>query len=188
MSTLRQLSKFAIIAAIALTGCAAKTVDMSKIHRPDRPSELDAYNTFVGSWTWQAEMMNADQAHRNWTGTAEWSWALDNRALHGHLTSTSGDVSFESAGLWSVSPGSKKYVWWMFNNWGYMQHGKATYNAGCKTWTMPFKSTGLDGTASEGEYVITVVDNNTLRWELHEWASMHMAKKIEMKGTYTRKS
>jgi hypothetical protein len=101
---------------------------------------------------------------------------------------SSGDLSFESAGLWSCNPKSKKYVWWMFNNWGYMQHGKATYEAACKKWTMPFKSTGLDGTPSEGEYVITVVDSNTMTWELHEWAAMKLAKKIEMKGTYTRKS
>jgi hypothetical protein len=71
MSPIRQLSKLSLVLAIGLTGCAAKTVDMSKIHRPDRPAELDAYSNFVGSWTWTAEMMNADQAHRNWTGTAE---------------------------------------------------------------------------------------------------------------------
>ena len=188
MSPIRRFSTLFFFPAIALCGCGDKTVDMSQIQKPARPAELDNYNVFVGKWDWKAEMLNADAAHRNWSGTAEWEWALDNRGLHGRMMSSGGNISFESAGLWSVHPKSKKYVWWMFNNWGYMQNGKASYDADTRTWKMPFKSTGLDGTASEGEYRITVVDNNTLKWELHEWAMMHMAKKIEMKGTYTRKS
>lgn len=188
MKTLRRRSTLAVLVAFTVGGCGPKTVDMSQIHKPPRPAALDAYNVFVGSWNWQAEMLNADAAHRSWTGTAEWQWALDNRGLHGHLMASSGDLSFESAGLWTVKAGTDKYVWWMFNNWGYMQHGKAHYEPNCRCWTMPFKSTGLDGTPSEGEYKITVVDNNTMTWELHEWSTLKLAKKIDMKGTYTRKS
>ena len=168
-------------------GCGERTVDFSKIHRPARSMEMSAFDVFVGSWNWQAEMLNGDAAHKSWTGTANWQWTLDQQCLHGQLSAKSGDVAFDTAGIWTWDAKSKKYIWWMFNNWGYPQQGTAKYDGATKSWTLKYSGTGLDGTSSTGEYRITVVDSNTLNWEMTEWASMHMAKKIEMKGTYTRK-
>jgi hypothetical protein len=162
-------------------------VDFSKIERPERAGELDAYDVFVGKWTWEAELANAEGADKKWTGRAEWRWALDNRCLHGVMAAKSANAEFEAAGIWSWHPKSKKYIWWMFNNWGYPQEGTARYDKDKRTWAMSYKSVGLDGTASFGEYTMSVVDDNTLDWSVVEWAdAMHMAKKMEMTGTYKR--
>ena len=175
------------VAALLLAGCAASNVDFSSIERPDRATELDAYNVFVGKWDWQAETLNADDAHKNWTGTAEWRWTLDQRCLEGEMSAASGDTKFETAGIWSWHPKKKKYIWSMFNNWGYPQEGSATYCAETKHWKMKYKSVGLDGTASYGLYEMTVEDNDTLTWRMDEWDAWHMVKKLEMTGTYKRR-
>lgn len=176
------------IAALAATGCAASKVDFAQIQRPPRAPELDAYNVFVGSWDWQAEMLNADGPDKNWSGTAEWTWTLDNRTLNGTMSAKSQNTKFETAGVWSWHPRSKKYIWWMFNNWGYPQEGTATYDAAAKHWRMNYRSVGLDGTKSYGRYEMTVVDDNTLDWRSDEWADpLHMVKKMEMTGTYKRR-
>ena len=168
-----------------LAGCAAPQVDFTKIQPPARPTELDAYNVFVGAWTWEAEMVNATDQYKKWTGTASWQWGLDNRCLQGRLLAQSGDKKFESLGVWSWHPAKKQYMWWMFNNWGYPQEGSATYDAATKTWRMPYESVGLDGTKSHGVYTMKVADAGTLEWTCAEWADpLHMVKKMEMKGTY----
>nr|NIP84766.1 hypothetical protein [Planctomycetales bacterium] len=54
---------------------------------------------------------------------------------------------------------------------------------------MKYVSVGLDGTTSYGYYQMKVVDDDTLDWEMVEWAdALHLAKKLEMTGTYKRKS
>ncbi|MBN2563672.1 MAG: hypothetical protein JXQ75_22365 [Phycisphaerae bacterium] len=175
------------VVGILVSGCAAPKVDFTKIERPARATELDEYDVFVGSWTWEADMLNADDAHKKWKGTASWRWTLDKQCLHGLISSESGDVHFDAAGIWSWHPAAKEYIWWMFNNWGYPQEGTAAYDKAKKTWTMPYRSVGLDGTASYGTYCMKVVDNDTLEWCLDEWADMmHLVKKMEMKGTYKR--
>ena len=176
------------MAALLLTGCAASNVDFSDIARPARAPELGAYNVFVGSWDWKAEMLNGDDAHRNWTGTAEWRWTLDERCLHGEMAAESGATKFKTAGIWSWHPKKKKYIWWMFNNWGYPQEGTATYCDESKHWKMKYKSVGFDGTSSYGLYEMTAVDDNTLEWRMDEWAdALHIVKKLEMTGTYRRR-
>lgn len=181
--------RLVLIATIAvMTGCSAKTVDFSTIVRPERASQLDAYEVFVGSWTWEAVMLNAAPDNKRWTGTAEWEWALDKRSLTGHVSAKSQDAEYAAAGIWSWHPRSERYVWWMFNNWGYPQEGKATYDEETRMWHMKYHSIGLDGTPSHGQYRITVVDNDTLEWDLSEWADpLHFIKKMEMQGTYKRK-
>lgn len=176
-----------VLSMAGLVGCGERTVDFSQIRRPARSAEMSAFDVFVGSWNWQAEMLNADAAHKSWTGTATWQWTLDQQCLHGQLSAKSGDVAFDSAGFWTWDSKSSKYRWWMFNNWGYPQQGTAKYDAATRSWTMNYSGTGLDGTASTGQYRMTVVDNNTLKWEMTEWTSMRLAKKMEMTGTYTRK-
>ncbi len=173
---------------LAFSGCAAVKVDFAKITRPERPAQLSAYDVFVGSWDWKAEMLNAEGADRNWTGTAEWKWSLDQRCLVGHMKSTNAKATFEADGVWTWHPISKGYQWWMFNDWGYPQHGNASYDAKSKTWRMKYRSVGLDGTTSHGEYRMTAVDKDKLDWSCDEWAdALHTIKKLEMKGTYTRK-
>jgi len=188
MRTRRMLRLLVVpLVGVLVAGCAAPKVDFAKIERPQRTAELDAYDVFVGSWTWEAEMLNAEDAHKKWTGTASWRWTLDKRCLHGMMSSESGDIKFDAAGIWSWHPKGKKYIWWMFNNWGYPQQGTAKYDKAAKTWTMPYQSVGLDGTTSYGLYTMKVVDNDTLEWCLTECADMaRWFKKIEMKGTYKR--
>lgn len=174
--------------AWTIGGCAAPKVDFATIVRPEAPPELAAYNVFVGEWTWEAVMLNAEGAGQQWNGTAEWSWILDGRALRGTLMAESGETTFEAIGTWSWHPKKKRYFWGMINNWGYPQHGVAYYDEDAKSWRMDFKSVGLDGTTSYGRYRMTVVDDNTLDWSLTEWADpVHMFKKLEMNGTYKRK-
>ncbi len=173
--------------ALLLQGCAASKIDFAKIQRPARAAELDAYNAFVGTWTWEAEMTNAEDPDEKWTGTAEWHWTLDNRTLEGSLSARSQRAEFDAAGVWSWNPKSKKYIWWMFNNWGYPQQGTAAYDGAAKSWRMNYRSIGLDGTTSYGCYELTVVDNDTIDWCVQEWADMlHLVKKMEMKGVYKR--
>ena len=171
----------------AAAGCAAPKVDFAKIKQPSRAAELDVYNVFVGKWKWEAEMLNAEGPDRTWTGTAEWTWALDNRYLHGNMEAKSANAKFTAEGIWSWHPTKKRYLWWMFNNWGYPQEGSASYDATRKLWTMDFVSVGLDGTKSYGRYRMTVVDADTLTWTLDEWADMvHSIAKVRMTGTYKR--
>ena len=174
--------------AACLSGCAAPKVDFSQIERPARAAELDEYNVFVGSWDWHAEMLNAEEPDKTWTGTGQWEWTLDNRCLQGRLSAKSGRTNFDSMGIWSWHPKDKQYFWGLMNNWGYPQHGTAKYDKDSRSWTMPYTSVGLDGTASHGEYRMKVVDDNTLDWSMVEWADgLHMVKKMEMKGTYKRR-
>jgi len=176
-------------AFLFLGACSAPKADFGKIKPPARPCELDAYDVFVGSWTWEAEMLNADGPDKNWTGTAEWNWTLDKRCLRGMISSQNNSVKFEAEGIWSWHPREKRYIWGMFNNWGYPQRGTATYNAAEKSWRMSYKSVGLDGTTSYGEYRMCVVDADTLNWSMTEWADrLHMVKKAEMTGKYKRKN
>jgi hypothetical protein len=176
-----------LLVGTALAGCAAPTADFTKMKRPARAPELDAFNVFVGTWNWEAEAANADAAHKKWTGTAKWNWTLDQRCLHGEMSAKSADTEFQTAGVWSWHPVSKKYVWWMFNNWGFPQSGTARYDAAKKHWKMTYTSVGLDGTTSHGMYEMTAVDNDNLKWSMTEWADMmHSIKKIEMCGTYKR--
>lgn len=179
--------RWALGLALLATGCAAPKVDFSQIKKPSRAGELDAYDVFVGKWNWKAEAMNADAADKDWSGTAEWDWVLDRRVLRGKMTSHSQNQQFEAVGAWTWHPKEHGYKWWMFNDWGYPQEGSASYDADSKTWTMPYTSIGLDGTASYGRYVMKVVDSNTLDWHMHEWAdALHTIQKTEMKGTYSR--
>ncbi len=187
MNVTRRGAAWLVLSLAGVIGCGERTVDLSKIHRPPRSNEMSAFDVFVGSWIWQAEMTNADAAHKSWTGTANWQWTLDQQCLHGQLSARSGDVAFDTAGVWTWDAKAGKYIWWMFNNWGYPQQGTAKYDAVNRSWTLNYSGTGLDGTASTGQYRIKVVDNNTLDWEMTEWTTLRLAKKMEMKGTYTRK-
>jgi len=188
MSTLRRIAVLAVpVAALLASGCASPTIDFSDIERPPRAAELDAYNAFVGKWIWGAEIVNAEGANKEWTGEATWKWALDERCLRGDISARSSDASFDASGIWSWHPTNKKYIWWMFNNWGYPQEGTASYDAETKCWSMNYKSVGLDGTPSYGRYTMKFVSDDLLEWDLTEWAdAMHMFPKLEMKGTYKR--
>lgn len=178
----------AVLAGAIASGCSAPKVDFSKIQRPEKASQMDAFDVFVGQWDWQAEVVNAEGPDRQWTGQAEWNWTLDGRCLAGSLLARSANASFEAAGVWSWHPARKKYIWWMFNDWGYPQEGTADYNDRSKTWKMCYESVGLDGTKSYGVYEMQVVNRDLLRWSMEEWAdALHAIKKIEMTGTYTRR-
>ena len=132
-------------------------------------------------------MLNADDPGEEWKGTATWNWTLDERCLEGKMSVHSAHADFNTAGFWSWNPKSKKYVWWMFNNWGHPQEGTAKYDPDGKTWIMSYRSVGLDGNRSYGRYRMTVVDNDTLDWRMDEWAdALHLVKKAEMVGTYKR--
>jgi len=167
--------------------CAAPKVDFSQIKQPPRATELEAFNPFVGSWTWDAKLDNADGPDADWSGTAVWKWSLDNRCLVGDIFSKSSRAEFKATGIWSWHPTKKRYMWWMFNNWGFPQDGSATYDAAAKSWNMNYTSVGLDGTTSHGQYRMKVVDDNTLSWEMTEWTGvLHMIEKMTMRGTYHR--
>ena len=172
---------------IAASGCAAPKIDLSGMQQPERPAELAAFDAFVGKWNWQAEMVTAEGPDAKWTGTAEWNWALDQRWLHGRMSSKTANAEFEAAGVWGWHPAKKQYIWYLFNNWGYPQEGNATYNEQTKTWVMNYTSVGLDGTTSHGYYRMTQAGPDLLEWQMHEWAdATRMFKKLEMTGSYQR--
>ena len=175
-----------VTGALLLAGCAARDVDFSTITQPARAAELDAFDVFVGSWTWEAEVVNATGEGKCWTGTAQWRWSLDDRCLVGDLHARSGSLEFDATGLWTFNPKTRRYVWTMFNSWGYPQSGTAKYDDG--TWTMRYHSVGLDGTGSYGRYTIKVVDDDTLEWGQREWVDpMYLIPKMELRGTYKRR-
>ena len=189
MSTTRAVFVLAMAGIVEFgAGCAASKVDFASIERPARAAELDAYDVFVGSWTWDAEMVYPETSDSAWTGTAEWDWTLDKRCLKGCISAKSPHAEFESEGIWSRHPKTGKYIWWMFNNWGCPQQGTAKYCEDTGSWYMGYKSVGMDGTKSYGRYTMTVVDDDTLDWNMVEWAlPFHMVKKLELQGTYKRK-
>lgn len=168
-------------------GCTPRTVDADMLRRPGRAGQLDALNVFVGSWTWEAQVLNAAPGVKHWSGTAQWQWSLDDRCLRGEIASRSGETKFTSSGLWGWDGRARRYVWSMYNDWGHPQQGTARYDDDRKRWVMPYRSIGLDGTPSHGRYLMTVVNADTLEWEMIEWADgLHLFKKMEMKGTYRR--
>ncbi len=180
----------AMVTLVCITlssGCTVSNVDFTTIEKPKRSSEMDRFDVFVGSWAWEAELKNTEGPDRKWTGNAQWDWTLDKRCLQGKMSAKSHNVSFDAEGVWSWHPKKKKYIWWMFNNWGYPQEGTAKYNATCNCWCMNYKSVGLDGTTSYGRHTIQVKDNDTLDWRMEEWVdALHLIKKSEMRGTYKR--
>ncbi len=178
-----------LLAAVTLSvGCAAPSIKVADFQRPDRPEQLSSYDVFVGDWTWEATMTNADEANQQWSGTAQWGWSLNDRYLHGMMSAKSADAQFDSAGAWGWNSRCGGYTWWMFNDWGYSQEGTASHDADARKWTMNYTSTGLDGTPSHGCYKLSVIDDDTIEWELGEWADMmHMFPKMEMTGVYKRK-
>jgi len=190
MSTLlRLVLAGAVVVALMAAGCSGPKA-LSEIERPARAAELDAYNVFVGAWDWEAKVTGGkgEKVGTAYTGKAQWSWTLDERCLHGALSAKSDSTEFESEGIWSWHPKKKKYMWWMFNNWGYPQEGTAKYAPDTRSWTMKYESIGLDGSPSYGRYEMKVIDNNTLEWAMAESADMMgMFPKIEMKGTYKRR-
>ena len=186
-SVKRTASVSSLVMVLLVGACGAPKVDFSAIKRPTRAVELDAYNPFVGSWTWEAKLLNAEGTDTDWSGTAVWKWSLDKRCLVGDISSKSERAEFNATGIWSWHPTQKKYIWWMFNNWGFPQQGTAKYDEATKTWTMPYTSVGLDGTTSYGCFRMQAVDNDTLDWCMVEWAdALHLVKKLEMKGAYKR--
>jgi len=173
---------------LTMMGCTPRQVTLNMLCRPVRAPQLDALNVFVGNWTWQAEILHAEPAVKNWSGTASWGWALDNRCLKGEISSQSGNTRFNSSGIWSWDQRARRFAWSMYNDWGHPQQGTATYDEDTKKWVMSYRSIGLDGTKSQGRYIMRVVNNDTLEWEMVEWADrLHFFKKMEMKGTYNRK-
>lgn len=177
-----------VTGALPLMGCAAHEVDFSTITQPARAGELDAFDAFVGSWTWEAEVVNATGEGKCWTGTAEWRWSLDRRCLVGDLHARSNLAGFDATGLWTFNPKTRRYVWTMFNSWGYPQSGTAKYDDSTRTWTMRYRCVGLDGTGSYGRYTMKVVDADTLEWRQREWADpMYLILKMELRGTYKRR-
>lgn len=177
-----------VVSVLVLTGCGAPNVDFSKIEKPARAPEMDAFVVFVGSWDWQAKLINAEKGDEDWTGTAKWEWTLDERLLRGEMDVHGAHADFKSEGYWSWNTKSKQYAWWMFNNWGYPQEGVAKYDKENKFWRMKYKGVGLDGTTSYGLYTMKVVDHDHLEWTMTEWAdAFRTVKKMEMTGTYTRR-
>lgn len=176
-------------AVVAASGCASLSKRIVEIQPPPRPAELDVYEKFVGTWDWEAEMVGAeDPGTKHWSGTAEWSWSLEKRFLHGSMSSRSERLSFDATGLWSWHPTKKKHYWWMFNNWGYPQEGTANYNPERQRWAMSYTSVGLDGTRSYGRYLLEHVSADRIDWRMIEWADpFRLVKKMEMIGSYKRK-
>ncbi len=75
METLRTIVVLAgTVSVYSGLGCAARNVDLSQVQRPARSPKLSAFDVFVGSWTWKAEILNADEKSRHWSGTAQWEW------------------------------------------------------------------------------------------------------------------
>lgn len=187
MSTMQRMKWSAgLMVVMLVAGCTAPNVDFSSLERPPRADELNAYEVFVGSWAWEARVLNSKDPEDVWKGKASWGWALDKRCLQGRMNAKCKHAEFESVGIWSFDHKSRKHIWWMFNNWGYPQNGTAKYDEASKTWTMKYTSVGLDGTGSSGTYQLTVVDNDTLEWTMNEWDSSHIIKKLEMTGSYRR--
>jgi hypothetical protein len=192
MRTAREVLSYAVsVLVVVLAGCEAQDVSFARLGPPARSAELSAYEDFVGSWEWEAYLLDKEGKAKGeaWEGTAEWKWTLDQRCLHGQMMVKGPDIEFEAEGIWSWHPKNKKYIWWMFNNWGYPQQGTAKYDAERKFWKMPYTSVGLDGTTSYGEYTMTVENRDTLKWTMIEWGDMTrmLVKKMAMEGTYTRK-
>lgn len=187
---MKRVCAFAMISvAMGLAGCGPARVDFSEMQKPAPGAELDNLKQFVGDWAWEAERTVPDGEPENWSGTANWSWVLDAMYLRGEMTSSGEGKRFSSIGYWGWHPKRRTYVWWMLNDWGYPQEGNASYDAEQKLWTMNYEGIGLDGTSSYGRYTIRVVDDNTLEWNLVEWADMLRCcfKKIQMTGIYKRK-
>lgn len=189
MNRLHFVSGTALASLFLAVGCSGPRLDFAEIQRPPRAAQMDAFNVFIGTWDWTATVENAEGADRNWTGTAKWEWALDQRTLEGTMSSRSENAEFSARGVWSWHPKRNQYIWWMFNDWGYPQQGKARYDAGSQCWRMDYRSVGLDGTRSRGRYTVQVIDQNTIDWRMVEWADpLRLVKKIEMNGTYKRRN
>jgi len=188
MTLQRMVLTAVLIGGPAWFGCSARRVDVASLQRPERAAELDAFDAFVGNWKWTATM-EVGESSETWSGTSRWSWTLDKRCLQGQMTTRSANQEYETVGLWGWNAKQKQYEWSMFNSWGYPQVGTADYDASDKSWTLKYRSVGMDGTTSYGRMGLTIVDANTMDWTMTEWADpLHLVKKMRLTGRFTREN
>lgn len=156
------------ILSLTLAGCSVTPMNVAALEQPGRAGQLNKYDMLVGSWTWEGEVIDAADTNRHWKGTADWHWTLEEQCLHSSLTATSDTISMKSYGAWTWHPAKEKYVWYTLNNWGYPEHGAASYDAATKTWTLTYNGIALDGRAVHGSHTYTLTDRETMTWTWKE--------------------
>lgn len=167
-------------------GCATNPPHGSYSVRPPRSEEVESLGYFVGSWDWFVEGQ-LDGAAAQWSGSAEWDWTLDRRCLQGRIAGRSGNLSVEMAGVWTWHPTERRYMWWLFNDWGFPQEGTAALDAASRRWTFDYVGVGTDGQSTFGRYTVVAEDANTFSWRMDEWAdALRLSRRAELAGTFHR--
>jgi hypothetical protein len=152
---------------------------------PERPSELDKLDVFVGSWTFEstANFAGLDEPiHAN--GESKYQWSDDKGFLMGHGMFRMEELDAESQGLetWIYDTKAKKYRVTYTDSMGATGGGTATYDEKTGAWKMnatshsPWGQTWLKGT-------IMFHDDDTMEWSMTEHGGfLGLMKMAEFSG------
>lgn len=177
------------LGALALI-CGCQPPDMSAMQPPDRPTELDKLNMFVGSWRGETEMhMPGSDETMHTVGHSQSQWAADGWVLLEKYSAEIGeDHEINGVGVWWWDPQARKYRMWWHDDSGTVSTGTATYDENTHTWKMHGKSKSLYkhySTIHKG--TITMLDEDTMQWEHAEYGPLGLKKYFELSGTSHRK-
>lgn len=174
--------------SIVLVGC--QKPDMSEMMKPPvRPTELDRLNDWMG--TWQGEsictMEGTSQTCKS-TSTTEVKWTLNGWVAEEHvaITMDNGEkMHMQTQWMWD-SHMNKFRVSWQ-SDWGEYGTGTVTYDADDSTWELKGKShCTSSGHTSVVKGETTMVDHDTINWEMSYYDSMGITEFMELKGVSHR--
>ena len=192
VNTRKCLNILAGLVALTAVGCMPElTIEMMKEMKPERPSELDKLNLFVGTWETTSEMNfpGMDEPMTG-TGTMTAEWDVDRWVLSQHGEFHMGEMgTMHGLELITWDASSKKFRTVWHDNFGTIGHGSAKPCSCCGThWKMKAMSSGPWGTMFAAGGVDFIGDNKS-EWTWSEWPWWDVFRlfQVDMTGTSTRK-
>lgn len=165
--------------------------NMSDMHMPSRPAELDKLEPMVGSWTYSIEFtMEGMPGPIKGTGTSTVAWDCEKNVLVEHVNGDPDEQGhkFSAMGLYMYDTHGKVFRTVWIDNMGEVHHGTMKLAEDGKTWHT--RGTGMNtytGEKGKGVGEMKWVDNNTMEFSGKQYDSWGFSKKMDMKGTSKRK-
>lgn len=175
-------------AAALLAGCAQPKMDPAAMKPPERPTELNMLDPWVGTWQVDGEMTMPDGTTMKSTGTANIAWECDRHILVERMEASSPEMKdmgkMYGMIVYSWDAKDKEFDTVYFNNMNMIADGDMKYDEATRTWTMTgegYNPMAGQNTHWVGEMKMT--DNNTMDYTWTTWDSWKMKKLEWGKGT-----
>jgi hypothetical protein len=174
----------------SLAGCQQPKMDMADMMKaPPRPAELAHLDMFTGTWKGSSEMtMAGSDETMTSSGVFVGSWDADKWILTGRMHVMVGEGErVEAIGHWMWDAQAKKYRLWMADNYGYMAHGSATYDADTRTFHYHNDLIHtLSGKRMKMKGWTRFINDDTMEWHETGYDAWGLTKKWEMTGKSRR--